>query len=282
MPVRDRRGGRGWPRLIGRSVAYLLILAGLAALGGAGYLLYGTGVQVAGQQSRADAALDNSWRQDPQLPSQPMVGQPFARIGFPEFGDQARYPVLEGVLHSTLIVGPSHYQESGLPGEPGNFAVAGYRSGYGAPFGRIDELNACDPIVVETGTDFFVYRVMPMADQVADWDRIRASDRRCARVPSLRTDEPGGGPYGSVVGRRTLGADGAAAVAAVPYRPRSTLKPTDQVSLLTLTTTYSRNAVYSSADKQIAVHAVLTDQIRKNGASGSDAYRRLVRQIGDE
>lgn len=280
MPVRGRRGGRGWPRLIGRSVAYLLILAGLAALGGAGYLLYGTGVQVSGQQRRADAELDKAWQQDPQLPSEPMVGQPFVRIGFPQFGDSARYPVMEGIAHNSLIVGPGHYQESGLPGEPGNFAVAGYRSGYGAPFGHVDELKACDPIVVETGTDFFVYRVMPMDDQVADWDRLRAADRRCARVPSLRTDEPGGGPYGSVVGRRTLGADGAGAVASVPYRPQSTLKVTDQVSLLTLTTTYARNAVYSSADRQIAVHAVLTDQISKNGATGPDAYRRLVHQIG--
>ena len=33
-----------------------------------------------------------------------------------------------------LAIGPGHYTGSALPGQPGDFAVAGHRVGQGAPF----------------------------------------------------------------------------------------------------------------------------------------------------
>ena len=46
-----------------------------------------------------------------------------------------------------------------MPGEVGNFAMAGHRTTYGKPFNRIDQLKAEDVVLVETKTTWFVYRV---------------------------------------------------------------------------------------------------------------------------
>jgi len=56
-----------------------------------------------------------------------------------------------------------------LPGEQGNFAVAGHRVSKGSPFNDLGLLNSCDAVVVETQDDWFVYRVLPMAEQESTW-----------------------------------------------------------------------------------------------------------------
>lgn len=45
------------------------------------------------------------------------------------------------------------------PGEEGNLALSGHRTTYGAPFYRIDELAAGDPITIEAGAVRYRYRV---------------------------------------------------------------------------------------------------------------------------
>lgn len=56
--------------------------------------------------------------------------------------------VVDGVGYDDLTRGPGHYPHSALPGEAGNFAVAGHRTTYGAPFFSLDELEAGDRIRV--------------------------------------------------------------------------------------------------------------------------------------
>jgi sortase A len=46
-----------------------------------------------------------------------------------------------------------------MPGQVGNFAVAGHRTTYGRPFNTIDKLRKGDVIVVETKTSYIVYAV---------------------------------------------------------------------------------------------------------------------------
>jgi sortase A len=46
-----------------------------------------------------------------------------------------------------------------MPGQVGNFAVAGHRTTYGRPFHNIDLLQKGDIIVVETKSDYVVYAV---------------------------------------------------------------------------------------------------------------------------
>jgi len=56
--------------------------------------------------------------------------------------------VVEGVGVGDLQRGPGHYPQTALPGAPGNFAVAGHRTTYGAPFFNLDELVPGDEIRV--------------------------------------------------------------------------------------------------------------------------------------
>lgn len=56
--------------------------------------------------------------------------------------------VVNGVELSTLRRGPGHYPSTAAPGEEGNFAVAGHRTTYGAPFLHLDEIRPDDEIHV--------------------------------------------------------------------------------------------------------------------------------------
>ncbi len=67
--------------------------------------------------------------------------------------------VIEGVSVNALKEGPGHYPTTPLPGQPGNAAIAGHRTTYGAPFYRLDELNPGDEIQVTTRQGEFTYKV---------------------------------------------------------------------------------------------------------------------------
>jgi sortase A len=60
--------------------------------------------------------------------------------------------VVNGVTLANLRSGPGHYPGTALPGQDGNFAVAGHRTTYGAPFFHLDQLEAGDEIHA-TGRD---------------------------------------------------------------------------------------------------------------------------------
>ena len=46
--------------------------------------------------------------------------------------------------------GPGHYSGTALPGQVGNFAIAGHRVGKGEPFLNLDQLRPGDAVIVET------------------------------------------------------------------------------------------------------------------------------------
>lgn len=71
---------------------------------------------------------------------------------------------MEGVNKDDLRKGPGHYPGTPLPGQPGNAAIAGHRTTYGAPFNRIDELVPGDEIVVFTPQGKFTYQVIAPPD----------------------------------------------------------------------------------------------------------------------
>lgn len=68
--------------------------------------------------------------------------------------------VVQGVSLANLQRGPGHYPGTALPGGKGNFAVAGHRTTYGAPFFNLDQLRKGDEVVVTARTGKrFTYRV---------------------------------------------------------------------------------------------------------------------------
>ncbi len=92
----------------------------------------------------------------------PDNGEVIARIDIPRIGVSEF--VVEGVRVEDLRKGPGHYLNSPLPGQPGNAAIAGHRTTYGAPFHRIDELAPGDEIKIRTLQGEFTYRVTPQTD----------------------------------------------------------------------------------------------------------------------
>jgi sortase A len=52
------------------------------------------------------------------------------------------------VTEADLAAGPGHYPSTSRPGDEGNFAVAGHRTGWGSPFLDLDELRAGDEVLV--------------------------------------------------------------------------------------------------------------------------------------
>ena len=68
-------------------------------------------------------------------------------------------PIVEGVSLEDLARGVGHYPDTALPGEIGNFSVAGHRATNGEPFAYLDQVDTGDVVVVETGTTWYTYEV---------------------------------------------------------------------------------------------------------------------------
>jgi sortase A len=105
---------------------------------------------------------------DPDTPDPEAVdpGQAVAAIQFNRPGSDERPVrddplfVVSGVDVNTLKRGPGHYPGTAGPGEDGNFAVAGHRTTFGAPFFSLDELEAGDEVeVTDRGGVVHVYTV---------------------------------------------------------------------------------------------------------------------------
>lgn len=97
---------------------------------------------------------------DPPALPQPGSGEDFAAIYIPRLYDGASFTVAGGVAtwESLDLQKVGHYPGTAMPGQPGNFAVAGHRGSHGAPFMNLPQLHVNDAIVVETKEGWFTYR----------------------------------------------------------------------------------------------------------------------------
>lgn len=86
-------------------------------------------------------------------------GRAFALLTIPRLGADWVQPVMEGTDLDTLSGGTGHYRDTALPGEVGNFAMAGHRTTWGRPFHEVESLVVGDRIVVETRDRWEVYAV---------------------------------------------------------------------------------------------------------------------------
>jgi len=146
-----------------RGLGQLLVVAGVVVLVFVGYQLRGTDLYAAHAQSSLRHALQQRWA--PAHPGQPAaraavpLGDGVAVLRIPRFGRGYAQVVVEGVGRADLRHGPGHYPGTALPGSVGNFAVAGHRTTYGAPFGRLGDLRPGDAVVLETAGAWLTYRV---------------------------------------------------------------------------------------------------------------------------
>ncbi|NMN00855.1 Sortase family protein [Bifidobacterium sp. DSM 109958] len=95
----------------------------------------------------------------PAQPQDPGSGDLIAQLYIPRFGTNWQRNIVEGVDAEQLARhGLGHYPTSQLPGQTGNFAVAGHRAGYGEPLAYVDQLQEGDPIIIRTQDYWYVYR----------------------------------------------------------------------------------------------------------------------------
>lgn len=167
----DRRG----PGLLGGLVGVLgelLLTLGALLLLFLVWQLWWTDVVADREQSGILSGLEEEWgevdaeriapRQEGPPPVPDVLGEDmvWGTMHVPAF-DRDRFPLAEGVsLERVLNVkGAGHYPETALPGEVGNFSVAGHRNTYGRVLEDIARLEVGDAVVVETADAFYVYEV---------------------------------------------------------------------------------------------------------------------------
>jgi sortase A len=168
--------------MVARGAGQTLLTVGFVVLLFVAYQLWLTDVLAAREQQRLAEQIQEQWSASPTVeqpaapapsdgapapapePAPPAidvaVGDPFAILHVPALGGDYARVVVEGVSQVELAQGPGHYIGTAMPGEQGNFAVAGHRVGHGAPFLDLDGLRPGDPIVVETEGHWFTYRVL--------------------------------------------------------------------------------------------------------------------------
>ncbi|NHA00955.1 class E sortase [Nocardioides sp. W3-2-3] len=81
------------------------------------------------------------------------------RSGCPASGRSGAARSSRGPVWTSLARGVGHYLGTALPGQVGNFSVAGHRLTHGSAFTDIDRLRTGDVVGVRTAGSWFVYRV---------------------------------------------------------------------------------------------------------------------------
>lgn len=260
-----------------RGFGELFVTVGLIVLLFVAYELWVTNMIGEQKQAQATEALDELWSDNPDIvtdPNEPVVvtesggevvttvvadpdgddertrvydtteGVGFAKMYIPAFGPDFMFTIVEGTQQKDLYAGPGHYLKTQYPGELGNFALAGHRVNKGAPFDDLGLLESCDAIVIETHYDWFVYRVLPMQDEVADWDPT--AHPQCAGV------EAPSGMYDGVYGREITHPSDGPQIYAVPHQGGYQV-PDGAKALITLTTCHPK---FSDRERMI-IHGEL-------------------------
>lgn len=181
------------PTVVG-VIGEILITAGVLVLLFLGWQMWWNNLVVDNQQSSAAATQSQKWIDDAlkaprptptpdengvtEIPvmAQPADYEAFAVIYIPRLGADWKRTIrqtvdVEKVLNS-YTAGVGHYTDTQMPGQIGNFAVAGHDSGWGNTFIDLSKLHIGDHIYVQTKDGWYTYTfrnfeyVQPSAVQV--------------------------------------------------------------------------------------------------------------------
>jgi sortase A len=157
----------------------LLIAVGLGSLGWIGYQYLGTNAPAQEAAKSEVSQLEHQWETgngidvpDPSATatasasattvpkySQAELDKAMAILTIPRFGTDYQVPILVGISDYALGRGVGWYDKTQLPGQIGNFAIAGHRITHGQPFARLLELQTGDKVIIETKTYIFTYTI---------------------------------------------------------------------------------------------------------------------------
>jgi sortase A len=155
-----------------RPLAIAAMILGIIILLVQAQTMFGTGGNVAAEQGVE--TLEADWARtgpsdhpraarEPAEYARPISYQEgFAIMRIPRLGDDWEAPVVKGVKDPALALGIGWFPHSVLPGEIGNFSVAGHRccaSTHGEPFADLDTIKDGDKVYVETKTHVYTYEM---------------------------------------------------------------------------------------------------------------------------
>ena len=283
-PEPPRRGGGGHrrdpepnPHRLGdalrtvlRGLGQLMITAGAIVLLFAVYEVYVTNWFAHREQSKVHTELQQQWAKGPlALPEGKLAtldGHGIANLYIPRFGKDYAWTIVQGTDDADLEKGPGHYDGTQLPGQKGDFAIAGHRVGKGEPFLNLDKLRAGDSVVVETQTTWYVYCVIGAGPKNDSCSPSAAG----ASLTNTYADPSGE----KVPGREIVEPSDGAVVQPVPSDP-SVPASAATTRYLTMTTCHPK----FTAAKRIIVHAVLGATIAKTAAAGGRYDNAIPAQI---
>lgn len=209
VAMHERRGVL-W-QLLGILAEILITCAAICAL----YIvwqMWWTGVEA--EQTQNETTQSVSWNEpgqdgeqvsiaqaqegDPPVqPESPQYGDLIAQVYIPRFGENWHRNLVEGTtLEQLNRHGLGHYSTSQLPGQVGNFAIAGHRNGYGQPLGDVDKLQVGDSIIIRTQDYWYVYSytsyeiVLPTDVYVIGSNPENPGAEATKRMITLTTCEP--------------------------------------------------------------------------------------------
>lgn len=109
-------------------------------------------------QETDSAAAPPDYGDPAVLPPIEGEGTTFAVVYIPRFGADYARPVSSGVSTPVLDrLGLGHYRTTAMPGEVGNFAVAGHRQTHGEVLDDIHTLVPGDRVYVQTKLGYYTY-----------------------------------------------------------------------------------------------------------------------------
>jgi LPXTG-site transpeptidase (sortase) family protein len=155
-------------RTTARGLGELLITLGAIVLLFAAYEFWGVSAIVDAHQDDLARQLEQQWQRDTPTvgptgsagtsapaPAPPAEASGIGKLYLPRLNKW--WVVVQGVTPKDIRYHPGHYPTTAMPGQEGNFSVAGHRNR--ATFWDLDRMRNDDPIVVRTRDTWYVYRV---------------------------------------------------------------------------------------------------------------------------
>jgi sortase A len=139
-------------RRVVTAVGVALILAGLALLLYFVWEYFGTNVVSKHKQAEVKHSLAQDWGKG-------IEGDAIGLLRVKRFGDDYEAPIVKGFGKDDLARGVGMYPDGELPGEIGNFVIAGHRVTHGELFSKFPKLRKGDKVVVETRTNIYTYKL---------------------------------------------------------------------------------------------------------------------------
>ncbi len=179
-PARRRAARRRNPVVL--LVGTALMLGGVAILGWGAWQYWGTNVVAKQEHTQIKQVIADDWGKG-------LDSDAIGLLRVERWGDDYEVPIVKGFDDDDLARGVGWYEDGVMPGEVGNFAIAGHRVTHGEPFRDFLELRKGDLVEIETRTHVYTYELENAGDSLTldftvGWPLQPVPD------PELRGEQP--------------------------------------------------------------------------------------------